>query len=164
MIRTLLVRMIFQYFNCYNGIPYSIYLNHHISRERKMNEDMHFKKSCKCNKTIESRTQSSKIFSFHSPFFLIPLKMKELSWFIECYMILRILLWELLFVIKIWGWVSDIGLCAIFFYDSCFLNCYFISYLISLYGGDIVKWCFLKELWGREHVVVVSFDSIIRSI
>ena len=34
-----------------------------------MNEDMHFKKSCKCNKTIESRTQSSKIFSFYSPFF-----------------------------------------------------------------------------------------------
>ena len=111
------------YFNtiiAYNGIPYSIYLNHHISRERKMNEDMHFKESCKCNKTIESRTQSSKIFSFYSPFFLIPLKMKELSWFIECYMILQILLCELLFVIKIWGWVSDIGLCAIFFTTHVF--------------------------------------------
>ena len=156
--------MIFQYFNCYNGIPYSIYLNHHISRERKMNEDMHFKKSCKCNKTIESRTQSSKIFSFYSPFFSDSFKDERTV------LIHRMLHDTSDIIMRITFCYQNLGLSfwhrtvCYLFYDSCFLNCYFISYLISLYGGDIVKWCFLKELWGREHVVVVSFDSIIRSI
>ena len=133
-IRTLLVRMIFQYFNCYNGIPYSIYLNHHISRERKMNEDMHFKKSCKCNKTIESRTQSSKIFSFYSPFFLIPLKMmkwkrtvliQNVTWYFSYY-------YENHFLLSKFGFEFLTSDCVLSFLRLMFFKVlfYFLSYIL----------------------------------